>query len=366
MQLRARHFQSKQPLAITIANHRVQSVTPTEDHGDLPWIAPSFFDIQINGCLGRGFVSPNLTIEDVGIIARACRSHGIGGFLPTLITNSFELIDHGLATVVRACERDPELKRMIPGFHLEGPYLSGEDGPRGAHPRDAIRDPDWDEFARWQETARGRIRMMTVAPERTGAIPFIEKLTSSGVIVAIGHTAATGEEIHAAVQAGAKISTHLGNGCHAMMKRHPNVLWEQLACNGLWASFIPDGHHLPASFVQCLVRMKGSHTVITCDAGNLAGLPPGRYREWGTELDVLPGGKIVVPGTPYLAGSGCFTDTCVSEVRRMTGMVLADAIAMASIRPRELLGLDIPMIEVGERASFVLIDDRSQSVTPVD
>src|SRR5262249_50270568 len=147
---------------------------------------------------------------------------------PTLITNSFEALAHGFGTLAKACDSDSALNRALPCFHLEGPYISPEDGPRGAHPRAHVRTPKWDEFQRWQEAAGGRIRLVTLAPEQEGALPFIEKLTEREILVAIGHTAATGPQIRAAIKAGAKLSTHLGNGSHAMLPRHDNYIWEQL------------------------------------------------------------------------------------------------------------------------------------------
>lgn len=356
MHLTGRHFATGESLALTIVGGIIAAVVPAADSPDVPWVAPSFFDPQINGCLGRGFVSPDLTPADVRLIADKCRQHGIGRLCPTLITNSFDAIRHGFATVTAALAADAELAAWMPCFHLEGPYLSGEDGARGAHPKEHCRDPDWDEFRRWQDAAAGRIRMVTVAPERAGAPRFIEQLTAAGVVVAIGHTLATGQQIRDAVAAGAKTSTHLGNGCPAMLPRHDNPIWEQLACDGLFASIIADGHHLPPAVVKCIVRAKGDRVLLTCDAGNLAGLPPGRYRDWGTDLEVLPSGKVVLAGTPYLAGSGLFTDTCVATVMRMAGVSLADGVAMASIRPRELLGQPVPRLAVGERAELVVFD----------
>ena len=98
------------------------------------------------------------------------------------------------------------------------------------------------------------------------------------MVVSIGHTAATPEQVRDAVRAGARLSTHLGNGAHAVLPRHPNYIWEQLACDDLWASLICDGHHLPVSVMRCLLRVKTpARTVLTCDASSLAGLPPGRY-----------------------------------------------------------------------------------------
>lgn len=353
----ARHYATGVPVAVTVAAGRVAAVGPAADAPDLPWVAPAFFDPQINGCLGTGFTSPTLTPAGVRVVADECRRHGIGAFCPTVITSSFEVIRDAFATLTAAVDADADLARRLPAFHLEGPYLSGEDGPRGAHPREYARDPDWDEFRRWQDAAGGRIRLVTLAPERPGALRFIEQLTAAGVVAAIGHTAAAGLQIRDAVSAGARVSTHLGNGCHAVMHRHDNPVWEQLACDGLWASVIADGHHLPPAVLKSIVRVKTpARTLLTCDAGPLAGLPPGRYRDWGQELEVLPGGKIVVSGTPYLAGSGSFTDACVGHVIRAAGMSLADAVEMTSVRPRELLGLPVPRIEPGQPAELVVFD----------
>jgi N-acetylglucosamine-6-phosphate deacetylase len=356
MRICAKHYATGQPLKLVIDAGRIASVTAS-DQEPSSWVAPAFFDPQINGCKGVSFNSPSFTPDQLHTVVTECRAHGIGSFLPTLITGSFEAIRHGFRTLSASREADPQLRAVLPGYHLEGPYLSGEDGPRGAHPCEHIRDPDWDEFQRWQEAAEGRILMVTVAPERAGALPFIEKLTASGVVVAIGHTAATGQQIRDAVAAGARTSTHLGNGCHAVLPRHENVIWEQLADDRLWASLITDGHHLPPAVVKSFVRAKGLHrTLLTCDVGSLAGKPPGRYREWGSDLEVLPNGKIVVAGTPYLAGSGHFTDRCVSNVIRFAGVSLADAIEMATTRPRQLLGLPINTIEAGQPADFVLFE----------
>ena len=175
--------------------------------------------------------------------------------------------------------------------------------------------------------------------------------------VGLGHTAASPQRLRDAVSAGARLSTHLGNGCHAQLPRHDNVIWEQLAADGLWASLICVGHHLPATLIKTILRVKTpARTVLTCDAGSLAGLPPGRYGDWGSEFEVLPEGKIVMPGTPFLAGSWAFTDQCVGHVLNLGGVSLADAVDMAGARPRELLGLPPRRIAVGEPAELVLFD----------
>lgn len=354
--MHARHYATGESIELTVTDGRIASIRPS---AELPtaWVAPAFFDPQINGCLGVSFNAPTLTADGIRTVVAECRRHGVGGFCPTLITASFDALRHGFATLAAARDADPALARVIPGYHLEGPYLSGEDGPRGAHPREHARDPDWDEFRRLQDAAAGRILMVTVAPERAGAIRFIEQLSAAGVVVAIGHTAATAAQLREAVEAGARTSTHLGNGAHAVLPRHPNYLWDQLADDRLWMSLIPDGHHLPPAVVKCLVRAKGvARTLVTCDASSLAGMPPGRYHEWGTELEVLPSGKVVLADTPYLAGSGHFTDRCVGTLIRDAGVTLAEAAEMASVRPRELLGLPVPRLDVGDVAELVVFD----------
>jgi N-acetylglucosamine-6-phosphate deacetylase len=360
MLLRGRHFTTGESIDVRCENERIVAIGPSGtgpvDH-EAGWVSPALFDLQINGCLGFSFDSPNLTVAQVRRVIDVCRTHGVGGLLPTLVTNSFEALRHGFLTLCQAREQDALIAGAVPGYHLEGPYLSAEDGPRGAHPKAHIRPPDWDEFARWQEAAGGLIRLVTLAPDYDNAIEFIGRLTRAGVVVAIGHTAASGSRIREAIDAGARLSTHLGNGSHAMLPRHDNYIWEQLAADELWASLIPDGHHLPPALLKCIVRVKTpARSIITCDASSLAGLPPGRYAQWGAELEVLPGDKIVVPGTPFLAGSGVFTDACVAKIVSTAGVSLADAIDMASARPRELLGLPRHELKVGDPARLMFFD----------
>src|SRR4051794_29695382 len=186
MLLRARHYATGEPTDIEYVAGRIVRVshagTMSADR-EAGWIAPALFDLQINGCLGIGFNSPTLTVEQVRTVVEECRGHGIGGLLPTLVTGSFDAIAHGFTTLRRACEADPVVGAAVPGFHLEGPYIAPDDGPRGAHPREHVRDPDFDEFRRWQDAAGGRIRLVTLAPERPGALRFIEQVSRSGVVV---------------------------------------------------------------------------------------------------------------------------------------------------------------------------------------
>jgi N-acetylglucosamine-6-phosphate deacetylase len=362
VRIRARHYATGEIVDVVCAKGRIAEIDElfgTRQPPDLEagWIAPALFDLQINGCDGRSFNSPRLTSDDIRHIVGVCRSHGIGAFCPTLITNSADALLHGFRTIARACDEDSGLSSALPALHLEGPYISPEEGPRGAHPLAHTRAPDWDEFHSFQDAAGGRIRLVTLAPELPGALAFIEKLVAAGVVVAIGHTAASGAQIHAAIAAGACLSTHLGNGTHTTLPRHDNYLWEQMAADALWASVICDGHHLPPAVVKSILRVKTpSRVVLTCDASSLAGLPPGRYEEWEQQLEVLPGNKVVVPGTPFLAGSGVFTDACIGFAMRDGGLSLREAFDMAGARPRALLGAEPRPLAEGAVADLVLFD----------
>jgi N-acetylglucosamine-6-phosphate deacetylase len=360
MLIRGRHYASGKMVDLTWSDGRIVEVASAGDarpDREAGWIAPALFDLQINGCHGRNFSSLTLTAGDVRHVIDTCRAHGVAGLCPTLVTNSFAALAHGFDTLHQACETDAVIAHAVPGFHLEGPYISAEDGPRGAHAKLHVRPPDWDEFRRLQEAAGGRIRLVTLAPETTGALVFIEKLVASGVVVALGHTAASGPQIRDAIRAGARLSTHLGNGSHALLPRHDNYLWHQLAADELWASVICDGHHLPREVVRSILRVKSpARVILTCDGSPLAGLPPGRYHEWDQDFDVLPGGKVVVPGTTYLAGSGVLTDACVNQILAWGEVSLVEAIDMASVRPRQLLGLPECKLEPGSACDVMLFN----------
>jgi N-acetylglucosamine-6-phosphate deacetylase len=183
--------------------------------------------------------------------------------------------------------------------------------------------------------------MMTLAPELPGAVSLVERLVRSGIVPALGHTAASREEIAAATVAGARISTHLGNGSHAMIPRHHNYIWEQLAQDGLWASLIVDGHHLPPAVVKVFIRAKGiERCILTSDAVWLAGQEPGIYDFLGVKVELTPSQGVRLIGTEYLAGSALDLATAVANVVPFAGVGLADAVAMASERPAQLFGRD--------------------------
>ena len=360
MIFRAKHYQTEQMVDVCCDDGKIVSVEKAgnfvPDH-QAAYIAPAFFDLQINGAMGVAFSDINLDESGIRKVLSVCKLHGIEAICPTIITNAHAVLIHGFNTLRKACESDPVIARAMPCFHLEGPYISNEDGPRGAHQKQHVRNPIYDEFKEYQEASGNRIKLLTLAPELPGAIDFIRKMTSEGVVVAIGHTAASPMIIREAIAAGARLSTHLGNGSHAMWPRHENYFWEQLGCDLLSASIITDGHHLPEALVKTIVRVKPlEKQIITCDASGLAGLPPGKYSMWDQEIEILSNGKVVVPGTPFLAGSGSFTDDCVAHLISLGVVSRSQAIEMATNAPRRLLQLPEIKIEAGSMANLILFD----------
>lgn len=360
-QIKGRRYDTGEPVCVTIEGERIAAVDPawpTSRVEDWPYLAPGLFDLQINGHGGTWFSQDGLTAEDVIAVLEPHFGFGITRLCPTLITNSFDALAAGFGAVREACEREEWVAKLVPGCHLEGPYLSKEDGPRGAHPLEHVRGADWEEFCRLQEISGNRIRLVTLAPEADGAIDFIERAVASGVVISIGHTAASGEQIDAAVAAGARLSTHLGNGAHGTLRRHPNYIWEQLGHPRLKASIITDGHHLPPSVVRSVIRTKTPrNTIITCDAAGLAGCAPGVYRHDSLEVEILEDGRIVIAGQrQLLAGSSLETDTCVANAATFAGVTLAEAIDMAGRNPARLLGFEPIALRRGSRADVIQFD----------
>jgi N-acetylglucosamine-6-phosphate deacetylase len=295
---------------------------------------PGFVDLQVNGFAGVDFNDPAITDADVDHACAAIRRTGVTRFLPTLITAPLDRFTR----CARRIARHPQ--RAIAGVHLEGPYISPLDGFRGAHPREHVQAASIEDFSRRQEAADGRVVLVTLAPEVPGAIALTEQLVQHGIRVAIGHTAATGAEIAAAIAAGATLSTHLGNGCALMLPRHPNVIWEQLGADALHASFIVDGHHLPPNTVKAMLRAKTlARSVLVTDAIAAAGQPPGRYRLGDLDVELSADGRVAPPGAAYLAGSALSLHRAIANAARFTGLPLDEILPMATTTPARLIGI---------------------------
>ncbi len=346
----------------------VLTVTPTASPDD-GYLAAGWIDLQVNGFAGVDYNAPETSHEEIARSLEVLFSTGVTRCYPTVITGAPDQRRGALANLAAARETCPAGEAMD-GFHVEGPHISAEEGPRGAHPLEWVRPPDVEEFRRWQEAARGRVRLVTLSPEWPGAPAYIETLVQDGIVVAIGHTSATAAQIADAVSAGATMATHLGNGSHNVLKRHPNYLWDQLAEDRLTASFIADGIHLPPAFLKAAIRAKEiGRSVLVTDASTPAGSPPGRYRLGAQELDLTADGRVVLAGQDRLAGSGLRMDDAVANAIRLAGVSLPDAVTMATTNaaragrvPGRQLGL-----AAGERADFVRFQfDPSSGAVRID
>lgn len=313
--------------------------------------APGFLDIQVNGFAGVDYNCPTTPHDEIARALRAVFATGVTRFYPTVITGSPDDMQAALRNLAAARESVAHGAAMA-GFHVEGPHICAEEGPRGAHPRRWVRPPDFEEFLRWQDAARGRVRLVTLAPEWPGAPRYIERVAGSGAVVSIGHTQASAAQLADAVSAGATLSTHLGNGSHAMLRRHPNYIWDQMANDGLMASFIVDGIHLDASFLKVALRAKTlDRAVLVTDASAPAGAAPGQYWLGEQEVDHTPDGRVVLAGTDRLAGSALTMNRGVENLMRLAGLSLPDAVRLATANPAQAGGVTV---DPGDRVRFRL------------
>jgi N-acetylglucosamine-6-phosphate deacetylase len=346
------------------SNH-VRNISIDSGVQDDDWIASGFIDLQVNGFAGADFNDSSTSHGDIDRAMRAIFSTGVTRFFPTVITGAPENMCGALSNLAAARE-SLEYGRAMEAFHVEGPYISPEDGPRGAHPKEWVRKPDLDEFRRMQDAAQGNIRMVTLAPEWPGALALIEQLSRQGVVASIGHTRATPEQIRDAVSAGARMSTHLGNAGAPSVPRRNNYLFAQLSDDRLAASFIVDGHHLADSFLKIALRAKGvERSVLVTDAAMPASCKPGRYTVGEVEVELHDDGRVTLlsgrdlgkdnPGNPRLAGSALRMDHAISNVMRIADLSIAQAVTMATTNPARVGRIPgrLRGIQPGERADLV-------------
>ena len=295
--------------------------------------ASGFVDVQVNGFAGVDYNRPDTAHAEIARSLMAQFACGVTRLYPTVITGPREDMAACLRNLAAARKALPD-GDAIAGFHVEGPHISPEDGPRGAHPLASVRAPDYDEFLSWQDAAGGLVRLVTLSPEWPEAPRYIERVTAAGVVASIGHTKATAAQIADAVSAGATLSTHIGNGAHQMMLRHPNYIWEQLAEDRLSAGFIVDGIHLGAAFLKSAIRAKTiARSFLVTDASTPAGAAPGRYFLGDQAVDLTEDGRVVLAGTGRLAGSALHMHHGVSNLMRMAGLSLEEAVRMATENP---------------------------------
>jgi len=308
---------------------------------------PGLVDLQVNGFGGFDFNGEpeDWLPEHWHGVREAMARRGVVMALPTFITDAPERLLLRVQRYAELIEGDEDLALFFPRLHIEGPFISPETGPRGAHPIRYCETPRTSPnlMQRLWDGCGGRIGIVTLAPELPGALDLIEWLSGLGATVALGHTNATPAEVDAAARAGARMSTHLGNGSHTVLPRSDNYVQAQLADDRLHASFIPDGHHVPFYTLKNFLRAKTlDRSVLVSDAISATDLGPGKHRLGEAEVAVDANLRTTLAGHDGLAGSATPLDLAVLNVCRHVGVSFNDAWAMASTQPAALAGLRDP------------------------
>ena len=321
------------------AVHRAPAAVPATGQG---WLATGLIDLQVNGYAGYDLNDDQVTPETVQALARAMLASGVTTFLPTLITASESQLTKALVAVQAARRLDPVVANMVPYVHVEGPSIAPEDGPRGAHPAAHVRAPSVAEFERWQQASGSVVGMVTLSPHWPESEAYMSQVVASGVHVALGHTDASPAQIVAAVDAGARISTHLGNGMYAMINRRRNPFWAQLVDDRLCASFIADGHHLAPDLLKVMLRSKGlGQSMIVSDATAIGGMSAGHYQaSIGGAVTLSANGRLSMDdgSDQYLAGAALPLLAGVANLVRDGGLGLSDALGLATVQPGRWVG----------------------------
>ena len=351
-----RHPETGQVVRIHEEGGRITSVEDAGGPNGEPWIAPGMIDIQVNGFAGVDYNSPDTSHDEIARSIDAIRATGVTRFLPTVITGSNANICGSLKNLARSKRELPNGGSMV-GFHIEGPWISGVDGPRGAHPVEHTRAATVEEWEQFQDAAEGNISLLTLAPEQEGALAVADHVAKQGVTVSIGHTNATGEQIQDAIKAGATMSTHLGNGAHHVLPRFPNYIQEQMAADELCAGLIVDGIHLTPSFVKIAVRAKGlDQSILVTDAVAPAGCPPGIYRVGHIEVELTPENRVELTTTRRLAGSALKMDYGLGRLIEFAGITLYQALRMGTVNAAKGIRLEgrQGFLEPGDLADLML------------
>jgi N-acetylglucosamine-6-phosphate deacetylase len=284
--------------------------------------AAAFFDLQVNGYAGVDFNQDGLEGDALHCACKQLEADGVAGLLATIITDDLAAMCRRLSRIAELRQADPLAERLIAGVHIEGPFLSGQDGYRGAHPLDAIRPADVTSMSRLLDAAQGLARIVTLAPECDPEFAVTRFLASRGIIVSAGHTNATLDQLRGAIDAGLSMFTHVGNGCPMLMHRHDNIIQRALSlADRLWLCFIADGVHVPFTALANYLKIAGhDRCIVVTDAIAPAGLGPGRYRfgRW----DLVVGEDMVsrAPDGSHFVGSGITMKQSADNLRKSLGL----------------------------------------------
>jgi len=319
-----------------------------------------FVDLQVNGYKGIDFSSPDLTEEAFVFACRELEKKGTVAFLPTIISSAPEIYQKNLRIISRIMRRE-EFAQMLPGIHLEGPFISAENGYKGVHPFQQIRRPDLEILKQLIKWSDHQIRMLTIAAELVGADKICKYAVSKNIIVSLGHQDANEKQINRLAEKGASSLTHLGNGIPHLINRHINPIWAGLGNEKLTAMIVADGFHLPVSLIQTILKVKGAkQTIMVSDLSPLGGLKPGNYKIWGADVVLSQKGFLYDPQTGYLAASSLSLLDCVNWLLSKEILRFKDIYRMAFQNPAEFIGLDLKSFKKSKkfrlRDNQILID----------
>lgn len=236
-------------------------------------------DLQVNGFGGGDFNSDDLTAEAMHEACLRLRDAGGGQFLATVITADLDAMYRRLAALVRFREADSLVAEMMPGIHIEGPFINETPGYVGAHPVEAVKPASPEAMRRLLDAADGLTRIVTLAPERDAGSAVTKLLADAGICVSAGHCDPTHDQLRAGIDNGLRMFTHLGNGCPMHLHRHDNVIQRALSlADALWICFIADGVHVTFPALKNYLRCAGvDRSIVVTDAIAAAGLGPGTY-----------------------------------------------------------------------------------------
>jgi N-acetylglucosamine-6-phosphate deacetylase len=318
---------------------------------------PGFIDLQVNGYRGVDFSSPDLTEEEVLSVAGWLREKGTAAFLPTVITSPVEIILRNLHLIAGTIGKHG-LESVMPGIHLEGPFISDFPGAHGVHPRECIEKPDTALLDQFYAASEGHLLLLTLAADIEGAGGLCRHAVGKGIYVSLGHQMAGYRAMSELADAGAVAITHLGNGIPAQIPRHDNSLLAGLAEDRLTAMIITDGHHLPPQLIGLIVRNKGfDKIVVTSDVAPPSGLAPGDYEAFGKTVSLREDGRLYQPGTEYLAGSSALMIDCMNYLSRLGLAGYADLMRFGRKNPLDLVGLSESSIKPLEEGLYFIEEE---------
>jgi N-acetylglucosamine-6-phosphate deacetylase len=350
---------------VSIEDGKIVSIEAGSPNGSEETLTAAFFDVHVHGALAHDFMAASP--EEIMEVGRFLASRGVAHYLPTTVTASMDLTLRALDHLADAIEEDRGREAPAPaavpvGIHLEGPFVSH--AKRGVHPEVSIREPSVELFDRFQQAARGHIRLMTLAPELPHALELIEHVTAAGVRVSMGHSAATSAETLTAIEAGATSSTHLFNAMRALDHREPGIVGTVLDRDDVYSEAICDGVHVHPAIIRLWLKIKGEErAILVTDGMSATGMPDGPYM-LGDFMVQVRNGVCLLGET--LAGSVLTMDQAVANVRRFTGTSLGTAVRLASRNPARMMGMGhLTEMVPGKQANFNVFNeagDRTGSI----